>query len=150
MKNMTAFLIGAMAIGFAAAAQAETTYATSTGNQRYHQNVPSTPIWKNRDFWQNEKERSGLPEFWGNTKNFFRNLNPSGWMGEQRRKYDQRRATAPEDRLNSASNANASGTVNTVSTRTGSDRSFSEVETMTESERARAAETLPRADSYPR
>lgn len=82
-----------MAVG--TAAMADTAYPSARGGDPtvHHRNVPDEPIWRNRDFWRNEAERSGLPEFWQGTKDFFRNLNPIPWLNEQRERFESRRVT---------------------------------------------------------
>ena len=66
-----------------ATAFADTTQTSSS--------VPETPIWKNGEFWRGEYDRSGMDDFWVNTKNFFKKLNPGPFLRDQKERYDTRR-----------------------------------------------------------
>ncbi|GEM_PF-3583989 len=96
MKKIIAYSFLAASLVAAAPAFADASPTASTGKDQnvYHSNVPDTPIWKNREFWRNEKERSGLPNFWEGTKNLARNMNPVPWFRGQRSRYEERRSTA--------------------------------------------------------
>jgi hypothetical protein len=64
MKKTMSLLLILLALTMTVPAFAETTtYSTQQeqGIRSQHSNVPSTPIWKNKEFWKSEKERSGLP-----------------------------------------------------------------------------------------
>lgn len=95
MKRAILLLMtAAMLAASAAPAFADVGEAGSRDAAVYHSNVPDTPIWRNREFWRNEKERSGLPEFWAGTKNFFRSLNPMPHLRKQRENYEARRVSS--------------------------------------------------------
>lgn len=113
----TSFLVGlalAVSVVFGPVVFADNGVTTTNAGQDqsvYHANVPSTPIWENRQFWQNEKQRSGLPNFWENTKHFFKSINPGPWLNDQRQKYEERRQQ--QGSMNTADRTNVPGTSNT-------------------------------------
>ncbi|HTL69963.1 MAG TPA: hypothetical protein VL404_01600 [Candidatus Eisenbacteria bacterium] len=96
MKKITVFVLTAcVGLALAQAGFADTAIgnrdAQRDASMYRQQTTPSTPIWKNRDFWRNEKERSGLPQFWDGTKSFFQRLNPMPWLHQQRDRYETRK-----------------------------------------------------------
>jgi hypothetical protein len=107
MKKGIILMMAAIFVALSVPSFADTTTNFNQGNQNieHRSNVPNTPIWKNREFWQNEKERSGLPHFWENTKNFFRKLNPMPAIRQQRERYDANRANRTSD-VNTRNDAN--------------------------------------------
>jgi hypothetical protein len=126
MKKLLTIIVISAAACASAPAFADTAYGTSNNGamqqQQPHQtyrevnttNVPDTPIWRNSQFWHNEAERSGLPQFWQNVKGFFAKLNPGPALREQRDRYEANRAKndANAVRANTAAQTNYNTTSN--------------------------------------
>jgi hypothetical protein len=85
----TALVLAAFASVAPASADSPAVSQNETAIRR--SSASDTPIWKNRNFWHNEKERSGLPDFWQNTKSFAKKLNPVPFFRGQRDKYETNR-----------------------------------------------------------